>query len=368
MSDCFALHMPFNGTSLGSLSFAIARELFRRKLNPTIFPIGPIDGSAQPQDIEFFTWIQENINRALKDHKRSYPVFRNWHLQGLMESVSDRQIVLSWYETNQPTEFETNLVKNTTKVLFTSNYTIEKFKDLGCQNVGYLPLFFDADNFKPTPRPYKDDRIVYGVYGKWEPLRKRHAKTIETWVEGYKNKHSHFLHLAVANRFYQDPNIVPREISQAIFAGSKTQEKIWNVQPFFNWINTNLEYNALLNGSDVVIGGGNENWGLPEFHSVAMGKHAIILNANGYKSWATPENSVIIDPSGMIEANDGIFFRKGTPFSQGSFFDYSKEDLVSALIEVEKRVRANRVNEAGLKLQQEFTVQKTVDKILEEIH
>lgn len=367
MSEQFSLHLPFNGTSLGNISFSIAREIYRRKLNPTIFPIGPVDGAAQPQDPEFFGWLQTNINRALKDHKRSYPVFRNWHLQGLMESVSDKQIALSWYECNQPTEYEVNLVKNTTKVLFSSQYTIDKFKDLGCKNVDYLPMFFDADNFKPMARPFKDDRIVYGVYGKWEALRKRHAKTIEIWVEKYKNQHSHFLHLAVANNFIQDKNAVPHFVNQAVQAGSKSQEKIWNVQPFLNWIQTNAEYNALLNGADVVLGLGSENWGLPEFHSVAMGKHAIILGANGYKSWATPENSVIIDPSGMIEAHDGMFFRKGGPFNQGSFFDYAKEDLLNAFVEAEKRVRTNRVNEAGLKLREEFTVQKTVDKILDEI-
>lgn len=367
MGDGFSLHLPFNGTSLGGLSFGIARELYRRKLNPTIFPIGPVDGAAQPQDPQFFSWLQENINRAPKDHKRSYPVFRNWHIQNLMESVSDRQIALSWLETNAPTPFEVNLVKNTEKVLFSSQYTVDKFKESGCDNVGYMPLFFDADNFSVKPRPYKDDRVVFGLYGKWEPCRKRHAKTIETWVEKYKNQRGYFLHVAVANRFFQDQNAVPHFVNQAVAAGSKNQDKVWNIQPFLNWINTNAEYNFLLNGSDIVLGLGTENFGLPEFHSAALGKHAIILNANGYKSWATPENSIMIDPCGMIDADDGMFFRKGGPFNQGSFFDYAKEDLAGAFVEAEKRVQINRVNVAGLELQSKFTVAKTVDQILNEL-
>ena len=67
----------------------------------------------------------------------------------------------------------------------------------------------------------------------------------------------------------------------------------------------NAVYNDYLNSGDIVIGmSGGEGWGLPEFHSVGLGKHAVMLNATAYKEWATSENSVLLEPSGKIEVYD----------------------------------------------------------------
>ncbi len=50
----------------------------------------------------------------------------------------------------------------------------------------------------------------------------------------------------------------------------------------------NSLYNDYLNSANIILGmSGGEGWGLPEFQSVALGKHAVILNATGYKDWAT---------------------------------------------------------------------------------
>ena len=52
---------------------------------------------------------------------------------------------------------------------------------------------------------------------------------------------------------------------------------------------TNTAYNDYLNSGDIIIGmSGGEGWGLPEFHSVALGKYGIILNAHAYKEFIEP--------------------------------------------------------------------------------
>ena len=53
-----------------------------------------------------------------------------------------------------------------------------------------------------------------------------------------------------------------------------------------------------------------------EFHSVAMGKHSVTLNASGYKQWANEENSVLVNPSGKVPVYDGMFFHEGQPYNQ----------------------------------------------------
>jgi hypothetical protein len=93
----------------------------------------------------------------------------------------------------------------------------------------------------------------------------------------------------------------------------------------------NNMYNDFLNSGNIILGmSGGEGWGLPEFQSVAIGKHAVILNAHAYKEWANENNSTLVEPNGKIEAYDGMFFHKDQPFNQGNIFDFDQNDFISA--------------------------------------
>ena len=110
---------------------------------------------------------------------------------------------------------------------------------------------------------------------------------------------------------------------------------------------------------------GAEGWGLPEFHSLGLGKHGVILNAHGYKEWANENNSVLVEPNGKIDAYDEAFFQKGAPYNQGQIFDFDEDEFIHACEKVIEKVESNRVNEVGLKLQEDFTVEKTLDSLIE---
>ena len=130
----------------------------------------------------------------------------------------------------------------------------------------------------------------------------------------------------------------------------------------------NSLYNDYLNSANIIIGmSGGEGWGLPEFQSVALGKHAVILNCSGYKDWANSENSTLIEPNGTKEVYDGLFFQKGGPFNQGNIFSFDSDHFIDACEKTIEKVKANPVNEEGLKLQEKFTYKKMVDKILDVI-
>ena len=129
---------------------------------------------------------------------------------------------------------------------------------------------------------------------------------------------------------------------------------------------SNEAYNDFLNSSNIIIGmSGGEGWGLPEFQSVAMGKHSVILNAHAYKDWANSDNSVLVSPSGKIDSHDGKFFMKGADFNQGQIFNWNEDDFISACEEAIKKVESNPLNEKGLELQKDFSYSNTLDKILE---
>ena len=129
---------------------------------------------------------------------------------------------------------------------------------------------------------------------------------------------------------------------------------------------TNELYNDFLNSGDIILGvSGGEGWALPEFHSLGLGKHGVILNAHAHKEWANKENAILLEPlKEKIDAVDDVFFKKGAPYNQGNIFDFDEDQFIDACESAIKKVEKNRVNEAGLKIQDDFTVSKTLDSLL----
>ena len=123
-----AFNLPLNSTSLGQVSFSILREVFKRKLDIHLFPIGGVDISSQNQDQDFLSWLQNAILTSVKEHNKNTPIFKLWHFNGSLESYSNKQVLLSFYEVDSPTATEINIIKNNEKVLLSSNYAVSIFK------------------------------------------------------------------------------------------------------------------------------------------------------------------------------------------------------------------------------------------------
>lgn len=358
--DKLAFNLPLNSTSLGQVSISILRELFLRKERIDLFPIGGVDLSTQLKDDNFFEWIKDSITSANKTFSKKNPIFKLWHINGSLESFSNKQVLLSFYEVDSPTQVELNIIKNNAKLILSSNYAVNIFKNMGIEHVSYMPLAFDSTHFKKT-ESLKKEGIHFGLFGKLEPQRKRHLKTLQLWVKKYGNKQGYFLNCAIFNPFL-DPNIQSQIISQAL-----NGQKYWNVN-FLNYMPSNDAYNGLLNNTDIVLAmSGGEGWGLPEFQAVALGKHCVGLHAHAYKDWMTNINSTLIQPSSKIPCYDNIFFKEGSDFNQGNIFDWSEEDFLNGLDLVEQKFKSEPVNHEGLKLQNEFTYSKFVDSIIKEL-
>ena len=351
------LELPLNSTSFGQISIALLREFHARGIEPCIFPIGGTDFTTQNIDQDFGNWITRCIQKAPSSYKKSNPCFRLWHLNGSYGRISDKTVLLTFYECDSPTSSEINIVKNTDHVLFSSQYTTNIFKDCGLSNVSTIKLGFDKYSFSKLNKPYLSDKIVFNILGKLEH-RKRHEKLIKIVAKNWGGNHRFVFQFAIYNPFFsQDDN-------KNIILRALDGKGYFNMQ-FLGFMPQNALYNDYLNSGNIVIGmSGGENWSLGDFHSVALGKHAIIHNAAGYKEWANSSNSVLVNPSCKIPAYDGAFFRQGDQFNQGNFFDWDEEDFIAGFNEVVRRYEKNPVNEEGLKLQSEFTLKNTVDQIL----
>lgn len=358
------LHLAINSLSIGQISTLLLKTIYDQeqagtsKLDITVIPIGNSDLSSQKTDSNFQAWLQSKIIKGLETHSRDIPTFKCWHLNQSLESVSDKQTLLSFYELDSPTKVELNIAKNQHKLCFSSQYTCDVFKMFGV-NSRYLPLAFDSYNFKKLDKKFHtDDRIVFGVNGKAE-LRKSHPQIIKSWIKKYGNNPKYFLQCAIYNPF-----LTPEQNQQTI-GQILGVEKPFNVG-FYPMMKENSIYNDFLNSCDIVLGmGKGEGWDLPAFQSVAMGKHAVILNANAYKGWANEENSVLINPSGKEAAVDNVFFRKGQMFNQGNWFLWNEDEFINACDMAISRVNLDRVNKNGLLLQEEFNKERFLNSIID---
>jgi hypothetical protein len=363
IKDNFSINVPLGSVSFGQISYSILREIKELGLNPNIFPIGGnVDASAQKIEPDFGNWLNNCISKANKTHQRDFPVFRLWHFSQSLESLSNnKQLLYTFWETDQPTAEELNTVKNNRLVALSSQYAVDIFKNnFNCSNVIKLSPGFDKYNFFNTNKKYfDDDRIVFNVIGKVEPLRKSQPKVIQSWIKKYGGNKKYWLHCSIWNVFLSPEQ--NQKIVQDIMQG----QNVPNVM-FYPWSPQNAIYNDYLNAADIIIGMGNESFGLAEHTSLCLGKHAILLNANGYKEYATPENSVLINPNGKVEAND-MFFQKGAQYNQGSFFTWDVDEFLNGCDEAIKRVESNRVNTEGLKLKDKFTYSNTVKTIIENL-
>ena len=361
-----AFNVPINSVSFGQISTLLLKTYHKKVLagedlpELKLFPLGgQVDLVSQDKDDLFDLWLQKRTTDALETHSRNDPCFRLWHLFNSIESHSKEQVLLSFYELDSPTKAEINVAKNN-KTFFTSKYTCDVFRSAGAE-CDHIPLAFDDLNFKTVTKDYfTDDRIVFSLVGKMEK-RKRHDKILSAWAKKYGDNKKFALHCALYNQFLSP------EQNNGFIHDALGGKKYFNIN-FLNYMAENSVYNDFLNSAHIVIGmSGGEGWGLREFHSTAIGKHSIILNAHGYKEWANEDNSILVNPSGKIGSEDGIFFHKGRNHNQGQIFDFDEDDFISACEEAVKRVKSNPVNKEGLKLQKGFTKEKLLDNILSKL-
>ena len=349
---------PLNSVSFGQVSTALLREAYERDIDTLVALVGDKpDLSSQEDDSKFFGWLEGALKNFNLKHFIDRPSFRLWHLNGSMSLVSENQALMTFYELDSPTDTELNIAKFNKKLIVTSRFTQEVFESKGV-STHFIPLGFDKLNFKRIEKSYHDDdRIVFNLTGKFE-FRKHHSKILAAWAKKFGNNKKYALQGAVFNPFLNP------QVNNELVARALDQTKYFNMS-FLPNMATNVMYNDYLNSGDVIIGmSGGEGWGLPEFQSVAMGKHAVILNAHSYKDWANTENCILVDPVSKVQCVDGVFFKLGEQYNQGKIFDWHEDDFISACEEAIKRVENDRLNKKGMELQEKFTYSKTLDEIL----
>lgn len=361
--DKLILNAPINSLSLGQFSYNLIRELWKRNVDLAYFPIGPVQLEAFQPKKELVAYIQDAINKRSDHLKREVPTLKVWHLMSQNKEdpfhslLTPNQTLLTFHETDSATPFEKTMAEINSKTLFCGNYSESVFRAAGCENVGSFNIGWDED-FQKNNKKYLDS-IHWGIVGKRE-FRKNTENIIKTWIKKYGNNKDHSLTCLIHNPFLSP------EDNQRIAANILEGKRVWNVS-FLPHIKTNAEMCDFYNAIDIDLSGASfsESFGIPAFTSCGLGKHCIVNNFGGHKAWANAENSILIEPCGMQDCYDGVFFNKGNICNQGKFSIYKEDSLINAMELVEKKVGS--VNLSGLKIQTDFNIRETVSAILSQI-
>jgi len=353
---------PFNSLSLGNVSFNFLRELLKKDIDLNVYPVGQkVDFSAFDKlDDETRSFILENPKGSLKKLDRSTPTLKVWHINGSERKIGDNQFLYTFYELDSPTDEEVAIVKSQNHVFFSCSEAAEYFKEKGCDNVSYVPLGFDTD-FHATNKEYLGDDIIhFGIIGKLE-RRKNTQALIQLWCNLFGNNPRFQLTCLVNNAF------LSKEHMQKSISEATNNQKYSNVN-FLPHLQTNSEVNELMNSIDIDLSGlsNGEGWNLPAFNATALGKWSIVSNCSSHKDWANENNAILVEPIGKQPCYDGIFFKEGYQFNQGQYYRLSGESIGKAMHTAIQMAKGE--NTEGLKLQSEFTYEKTINKILEKIY
>jgi glycosyltransferase involved in cell wall biosynthesis len=351
------LKAPFNSLSFGNVSYNIARELYKKEIKTSIFPIGDqVELSAFDKiDKDFKSWIESSINNRLTSMKKDTPCLSLWHISGSESTPSARSFLYSFYELDNPTFTEKNTCDMHDKVIFSSSHARKCFESVNCENVHSVPLGFDEDFFD-TKKQYLNNKTHFGIIGKWEK-RKHTGKVIKAWAKKYGNNPDYQLTCCVLNPFFKQD-----QMNNII--GQTLEGKVYGNINFLPRLKTNSEVNEVLNAIDIDLSGlsGAEGWNLPAFNATCLGKWSIVMNCTSHKDWANNSNSILVEPSGKESAEDGVFFNKNSPINQGEINTITEEEILKSFTKAEEV--SKEYNIEGAKLKDEFTYSKTVDSIL----
>jgi len=362
--DSLIFKAPINSLSFGNVSFNLIREMYRRKMNVAIFPIGnevTFDSFGNQIDDEFKSWLELSINHRHKIVKPDWPLLQLWHLQNSWETIGSTKapkVLYTFHEINGATHTEKNAVSMQDAVIFSSNFSREVFQNAGCDNVFSAGVGFDSDSFYiDDSKRLMTDKITFSLIGKFEE-RKNTKRIIQTWVKRFGGDMRYALNLCIYNTFFsQEDNAFL--LNEAL--GGKRIPNI-NVLPR---LKTNEEIRQLHCISDISLSGlsNAEGWGLPAFDHTCLGKHSLVSHNTAHKDWATDENSIILKSGDEVFAEDGAFFKRGGDFNQGTWATYPDEDEVIHKMEIAAEVSKSR-NVGGIQLANKFTYSKMLDNIL----
>lgn len=319
-----------NSLGYGTVTLNVAKALYNRKVDVTLFPIGkPEINNGDDANI-----IQEQVNNLINGTYDSLSAtIKIYHQFSLAEHVG-RGKYFGWpiFELDTFSDLEKAHLKSCDELIVCSDWARLTCRENGIEcPIQVVPLGFDPKIFgkisstKPiwTPTGYikrNPDSLVFFNCGKWE-TRKGHDVLIEAFCNAFSPADNVELWMMNTNPF-----LTPDEVKA--WEDKYRRCKLWSKVKLIPRVTTHEAVANIMAATDCgVFPARAEGWNLEALEMLAMGKELIITNCTGHTGFANKDNSHLIQMD-KKELAQGL---PGTEskwfFGQGNWWSFGKDQM-----------------------------------------
>lgn len=312
---------PVNQLGYGVTGFNVLKGLHDAGHTVAYFPIGEPKWADGHKNI-----IEQAMKNAVR-YDKDAPCIRIWHQHQLDKFVgSGERIGWPIFELDTFTEDEMHQLNSVDRLFVCSEWA----KDVLIKNGAKVPinviplgvdteLFFEDEAAEKTKPYWTKDTTVFINVGKWE-VRKGHKELCDAFSKAFTPQDNVELWMLNKNDF-----IGPRGNEQwkRLYISSPMGQKIKHLkrQP------TQAGLREIFNHADVgVFPSHAEGWNLEILELMACGARIVATNYSGHTEFVNKDNALLIEPTGMESAQDGVWFH-----GQGNWSTFNVDDLVDAM-------------------------------------
>ena len=350
------LNTPINSLSYGNVGYYLLKYL-KNKLSLGLIPIGQISSLENflPQQDDINN-IENSINKVMLEYTREIPSIRNFHEFDLLACPSKKILGLSFFEINTLDPIRLFNLKNIDYVLAPSTWAMNVLNNFNIQSY-YVPIGYEPTIFKPLNLNKKNDTYTFLTVGKFE-LRKNTEMLIKIFNKLFGANQNIKLKVICHNPFVKDMNVIYNFLRSKYSLNENVE--------FIDWVPNLSKLNEVYNSVDcMVLPTRSEGFCLPALESLAVGLPLIITNYSAHTDFVNDQNSFLLKDIKLVSADDSKY---EVPNYQswfrglGEWAEINEDELAAKMQYV---VKNNiRKNEEGLKTAQNFTWEKSIEKLM----
>lgn len=348
------LQCPINPLGYGQASLNLLRALYKRDNNISLWPIGNVAIPDEDKSIE--TVVRKCIdNQSTFDV--SAPSLRIWHQFEMAQHIGNgMRVGMPIFEMNRFDSREKHHLSSLDRIFVCSKWAEEVVLNQlsGYRETCVVPLGVDRTVFHEDKRVvYEDLPYKFLNIGKWE-IRKGHDIIIDAFCKAFDERDNVELWMMNHNPFLS-------ESQTAEWINLYKNSKLGSKVRFIDRVKTNQEVADIMRAADCgVFPARAEGWNLELLEMMSCGKPVIATNYSAHTEFCTSDNCNLIEPAGLEEAWDGIWFK-----GQGEWAALDKRavDVLSSHMLAEYEA-GRRVNLAGIETAKRFSWEASADAVM----
>lgn len=303
-----------NKTSYGLVTLNLLKELAKRHT------VDVHDFDKNSDLGEFNTLVRQCI-LPIPNLKYNSPSLRIAHQFDMAKRIGrGKSFGYTFSEVDSLTELEKVNLNSLDTVIVPTEWAKEIYHKEGIENIKVCPAGYDHTIFSPVE--YMPPKCVFLSLGKWE-IRKQQGVIVECFKKAFGASDNVELWMSCDNRFAQD--FV--EAQKSMY-----KQALGDRIKLIGHISAPSGIARLMQQSYCFVAPSlAEGWNLPLLEAMACGKMNIATNYSGHTEFCTPETTVLIEPTGLTPAVDGMWFREKSPTNCGNWCTYNQDDLIESM-------------------------------------